>query len=74
MLFSVFYVGDSCQGWGQEFEPPFPLQIQKSPSRKIRAFFLCFNSYLILNHGFIRLYPRFKATIQMRHIAIAQCL
>ena len=25
MLFSVFYVGDSCQGWGREFESRFPL-------------------------------------------------
>ncbi|OTG71187.1 hypothetical protein B9T38_10335 [Acinetobacter sp. ANC 4218] len=38
MLFSVFYVGDSCQGWGREFESPFPLQIQKSPHRKMGAF------------------------------------
>ena len=38
MLFSVFYVGDSCQGWGREFESRFPLQIQKSPSQMIRAF------------------------------------
>ena len=40
MLFSVFYVGDSCQGWGREFESLFPLQIQKSPDRKIGAFLL----------------------------------
>ena len=40
MLFSVFYVGDSCQGWGREFESRFPLQIQKSPHRKMGAF-LC---------------------------------
>ncbi len=38
MLFSVFYVGDSCQGWGREFESPFPLNL-KSPDRKIGAFF-----------------------------------
>ena len=40
MLFSVFYVGDSCQGWGREFESLFPLQILKGPYRQIRAFFL----------------------------------
>ena len=40
MLFSVFYVGDSCQGWGREFESRFPLQIQKSPHRKMGAFFI----------------------------------
>ena len=43
MLFSVFYVGDSCQGWGREFESRFPLQIQKSPSQMIRAFFMAKN-------------------------------
>ena len=42
MLFSVFYVGDSCQGWGREFESLFPLQILKGPYRQIRAFFLLF--------------------------------
>ncbi|HAA06577.1 MAG TPA: hypothetical protein DCD99_04550 [Acinetobacter schindleri] len=40
MLFGVFYVGDSCQGWGREFESRFPLQILKSPDRKIGAFFI----------------------------------
>jgi len=40
MLFSIFYVGDSCQGWGREFESRFPLQIQKSPHRKMGAFFM----------------------------------
>ena len=60
MLFSVFYVGDSCQGWGREFESLFPLQILKGPYRQIRAFFLLILkefylfqlSYLIYCDGF----------------------
>ena len=39
MLFSVFYVGESCQGWGREFESPFPLQILKNPDMMFRVFF-----------------------------------
>ena len=42
MLFSVFYVGDSCQGWGREFESPFPLQIQKALIERW-GLFLCSN-------------------------------
>ena len=38
-----------CQGWGREFESRFPLQIQKSPSRKIRAFFLLILLYFLKN-------------------------
>ncbi len=50
MLFSVFYVGDSCQGWGREFESPFPLQILKNPSSKDGGFFYETNySYTKLN-------------------------
>ena len=50
MLFSVFYVGDSCQGWGQEFESLFPLQILKGPYLTIRAFFLLiFKSILFIS-------------------------
>ena len=45
MLFSVFYVGDSCQGWGREFESRFPLQIQKSPHRKMGAFLFISEPY-----------------------------
>ncbi|QGM26484.1 hypothetical protein GJD93_01620 [Acinetobacter towneri] len=51
MLFSVFYVGDSCQGWGREFESRFPLQIQKNPHRKMGAFLLILY-YVIPNHTF----------------------
>ena len=51
MLFSVFYVGDSCQGWGREFESRFPLQNFKSLSRKIEAFLLILY-YVIPNHTF----------------------
>ena len=40
MLFSVFYVGDSCQGWGLRVRVSFPAPNLKGPSRKIRAFFL----------------------------------
>ena len=43
MLFSVFYVGESCQGWGREFESPFPLQIQKALIERL-GLFLCFNN------------------------------
>ena len=49
MLFSVFYVGDSCQGWGREFESRFPLQIQKSPHRKMGAFLLAHGALHIRN-------------------------
>jgi hypothetical protein len=49
MLFSVFYVGDSCQGWGREFESRFPLQIQKSPHRKMGAFYAFLNLTQIIN-------------------------
>ena len=52
MLFSVFYVGDSCQGWGREFESLFPLQILKGPYRQIRAFFLLiFKRILFISAG-----------------------
>ena len=40
MLFSVFYVGDSCQGWGREFESLFPLQIQKALIGRLGLFLL----------------------------------
>ncbi|ENU38275.1 Uncharacterised protein [Acinetobacter johnsonii] len=40
MLFSVFYVGDSCQGWGREFESRFPLQIQKALIEILGLFYL----------------------------------
>jgi hypothetical protein len=49
MLFSVFYVGDSCQGWGREFESRFPLQIQKSPHRKMGVFYRFLNITQITN-------------------------
>ena len=42
MLFSVFYVGDSCQGWGREFESPFPLQIQKALIERWGLFYVDF--------------------------------
>ncbi len=46
MLFSVFYVGDSCQGWGHgEFESLFPLQIQK-PQLKNWGFFIFLNCFI----------------------------
>ena len=51
MLFSVFYVGDSCQGWGREFESPFPLQILKKPWSKDRGFF--YVDVIFLNDPFI---------------------
>ena len=51
MLFSVFYVGDYCQGWGREFESPFPLQILKKPWSKDGAFFMLM--LFSLNDSFI---------------------
>ena len=42
MLFSVFYVGDSCQGWGREFESRFPLQIQKALIERLGLFYCLF--------------------------------
>ncbi|QIC61272.1 hypothetical protein FSC12_08000 [Acinetobacter schindleri] len=44
MLFSVFYVGDSCQGWGREFESRFPLQILKALIERLGLFL--FSGYL----------------------------
>ncbi len=41
MLFSVFYVGDSCQGWGSGVRVSFPApDSKKSPHLKMGAFFM----------------------------------
>ena len=53
MLFSVFYVGDSCQGWGREFESRFPLQNFKSLSRMTGAFLLLILLYFLISSFFI---------------------
>lgn len=37
--FNVNYVGDYCQGWGREFESPFPLQIQKALIERLGLFY-----------------------------------
>ena len=47
MLFSVFYVGDSCQGWGREFESRFPLQIQKALVERLGLFLLLILLYFL---------------------------
>ena len=47
MLFSVFYVGDSCQGWGREFESRFPLQIQKALIKRLGLFLLLILLYFL---------------------------
>ena len=49
MLFSVFYVGDSCQGWGREFESRFPLQIQKALIERWGLFYTFLNITQITN-------------------------
>ncbi len=49
MLFSVFYVGDSCQGWGREFESRFPLQIQKALIERFGLFYTFLNITQITN-------------------------
>ena len=49
MLFSVFYVGDSCQGWGREFESRLPLQIQKALIERWGLFYTFLNITQITN-------------------------
>ena len=46
MLFSVFYVGDSCQGWGREFESRFPLQNFKKPLSKDEGFLFVYTKIM----------------------------
>jgi len=53
MLVKLFYVGNYCQGWGREFESPFPLQIQEKPQVKTWGFFI---SYFALKMLFLLLF------------------
>ena len=71
MLFSVFYVGDSCQGWGREFESPFPLQIQKALIERWGFFIACDFSNLI-KKPVRRLVTSFTQTTQTQFTKISE--
>ena len=59
MLFSVFYVGDSCQGWGREFESRFPLQIQKALIERLGLFIVDLIDIYSSNYNYL-LKPTYK--------------
>jgi|GEM_PF-6274019 len=69
MLFGVFYVGDSCQGWGREFESRFPLQILKALIERLGLFlFSAFGQVKVrclVEYLFLWVFPQSPTSIDL---------